>query len=75
MNGDNNLSREKRGMEEMFNDFQTIGLTVSRRLASLIQNEGIEVNNEQLMDWVDEVNDTINKLNSIKEDVVRYFQD
>jgi len=69
------LSREKRGMEEMFNDFQTIGLTVSRRLASLIQNEGIEVNNEQLMDWVDEVNDTINKLNSIKEDVVRYFQD
>jgi len=75
MNGDNNLSREKRGMEEMFNDFQTIGLTVSRRLASLIQNEGIEVNNEQLMDWVDEVNDTINKLNSVKEDVVRYFQD
>ncbi|WP_303982291.1 hypothetical protein [Niallia circulans] len=69
------MSREKRGMEEMFNDFQTIGLTVSRRLASLIQNEGIEVNNEQLMDWVDEVNDTINKLNSIKEDVVRYFQD
>lgn len=69
------MSREKRKMEDMFNEFQSLGLTVSRRLASLILNEGIEVNDEQLMDWVDEVNDTINKLNSVKEDVVRYFQD
>lgn len=69
------MSREKRNMEEMFNDFQTLGMTVSRRLGSLIQNEGIEVNDEQMMEWVDSVNDTINKLNSLKEDVVRYFQD
>jgi uncharacterized protein YggL (DUF469 family) len=62
-------------MEDMFNEFQELGLQVSRRLGAFIQNEGYEPTDKHLMDWVDEVNSTINKLNSLKEDVVRYFQD
>lgn len=73
--GVNSMSREKRNMEDMFNDFQSLGLHVSKRLGSFIQNEGYKPTDEHLMEWVDEVNDTINKLNSLKEDVVRYFQD
>ena len=68
------MPREKRKIGDMFNELQSLSVNV-RLLAGIVQNEGAEIPDDILMEWLDSVNDQINKLSSLKEDVVRYYQD
>lgn len=68
------MSRPKRNREDMFGDFDYIRTKVGL-LSGIVQNEGTKPTDEDLQDWNDLVNDTLNQLNSLKEDVMRYYQD
>lgn len=68
------MGREKRGMEEMLNNFVSYSHTV-RMLGGIVQNEGHKPTDEELQEWSDVANEIINKINSLREDVVRFYQD
>ena len=68
------MSREKRNSSEMFKEFIQLGCNV-RNLNSIIKNDEEIVSEDELMDWVDLVNENINKINSLKEDIIRFYQD
>lgn len=68
------MARVKRDMESMFNDFDSLSFEV-KFLGGIMQNEGYVPSEEQLQEWIDVCNSTVNKINTLKEDVVRYYQD
>jgi hypothetical protein len=58
----------------MFEELQQLGRNV-KALAGIVQNEIPIIADDELMRWVDLVNKNINEINSLKEDVIRYYQD
>ena len=66
--------RDKFDMFDMFDEFTVLSGSV-RMLGGIVQNEGIEVNDNQILEWSNDVNKLINKLNSLREDVIRFYQD
>ncbi|WHY01845.1 hypothetical protein [Neobacillus sp. DY30] len=68
------MPRKKRNMKDMFEEFDQISSNV-KALSGIVQNQGTTVSDEYLMEWIDSVNGQINQLNSLKEDVVRFYQD
>lgn len=44
-----------------------------RGLAGIVQNEAPEIPDDVLTEWNDSVNATINDLNYLKEDIIRFY--
>lgn len=44
-----------------------------RGLAGIVQNEAPEMPDDVLTEWNDSVNATINDLNYLKEDIIRFY--
>lgn len=73
------MSREKRNSEDMKEEFNELSSNISS-LKLILEKpnnelELIKLVEIDLMDWVDSVNSNINKLNSLKEDVIRFYTD
>lgn len=68
------MARVKRDSESMFYDFDDLSREV-KMLGGIVQNAGHTPCDEELLEWVNNLNNTVNKINTLKEDVVRYYQD
>lgn len=73
------MTREKRKPEDMIEGFNELSSNISS-LKFILEKpnnelELMKILETDLMDWVDSVNSNINKLNSLKEDVIRFYTD
>ncbi|MED1863341.1 hypothetical protein P4V41_07715 [Fictibacillus nanhaiensis] len=68
------MGREKRNQEDLFNDIVSLSYQVGS-LKGIVQNAGVPVEQEELYQWSEMVNDAINNLSSLREDVIRFYQD
>lgn len=68
------MSRPKRAKEDMRTEFDQVGENVGQ-LGDILDITSIKPDDERLYAWIEEVNNNLNKLNSLREDVLRFYQD
>lgn len=68
------MSRPKRKREDMYYDIVNVSSFI-HSLSAIVQNDDMEVSDEDIQEWSDNVNRAINKLSSLREDVFRFYQD
>ena len=58
--------------QHLFNEISFLKYSI-QRMASIVQNEGIEISDDELNEWNEDVNSLINKINSLKLDVLEFY--
>lgn len=59
--------------EELFNEFIELKYSI-QSLAGIVQNEGVTVTEDNLTEFNENVNRSINKLNRLKLDVLEFYK-
>jgi hypothetical protein len=58
--------------EDLFYDIQEVSKLVSR-LGGIVQNEGITVSKEELLEWVHLANEAVDRLCDAKRNVIKFY--